>query len=284
VKAHAFEYLRATTLEQALAHLAARPGEARILAGGQSLVPVMNMRLAAPAALVDVNRIGSLATVERVGEVLRIGALTRHCDLVTSPAVAQHAPLLARAAPCIGHEAIRNRGTLGGSLAHADPGAELPACALALDATVRLASTRGTRTVAADDFFLGPYTTALEPDEMIVALDVPAGRPGARCAFHELARRAGDYAMAGLAATARREGAVLRGVRLAFFGVGGRPVLARAAAAEVEGRAPTPEVVLAAQRALPVDVEPQPDLHSSAAMKAHLVRVLTERVLAALAA
>jgi carbon-monoxide dehydrogenase medium subunit len=149
---------------------------------------------------------------------------------------------------------------------------------------MRIASVRGTRSVAAGDFFLGPYTTALEPDELIVAVDVPAPRAGARCAFHELARRVGDYAMAGLAATARRDGPLLRDVRLAFFGVGGQPVLARAAAAELEGRAPGREAIAAAQRALPADVQPQGDLHASAAMKAHLVRVLTERVVAALAA
>jgi carbon-monoxide dehydrogenase medium subunit len=284
VKPQAFEYLRATSLDEALGLLAARPGEARPIAGGQSLVPVMNMRLARPAALVDIGRLEVLRGVAVEKGVLRLGALTLHRELAESPAVAEHAPLLARAAPHIGHEAIRNRGTLGGSLAHADPAAELPACAVALDARVVAASRRGRRTIPAGQFFLGPYTTALEPDELVVALEVPLASSGRRVAFHELARRAGDFAMAGGVALARPAGGKLREVRLVFFGVGSAPALARGAAAAAEGRAPTADVVAAAQRALASDVTPQPDLHSSAAMKAHLLRVLLGRLLEELAA
>lgn len=283
MKARGFEYQRATSLDEALDLLAARPGEARPIAGGQSLVPVMNMRLARPAALVDIGRLDALRGIALEKGALRLGALTLHRELIESPVVAEHAPLLARAAPYIGHEAIRNRGTLGGSLAHADPAAELPACVLALDGRIVAASRRGRRTLGAEEFFLGPYTTALEPDELVVAVEVPLA-PGRRMAFHELARRVGDYAMAGGAALARRGGAALREVRLVLFGVGDRPVLARAAAAAVEGRAATPDVVAAAQRALRSDVEPRPDLHHSAPMKAHLLRVLVGRLLEELAA
>jgi carbon-monoxide dehydrogenase medium subunit len=284
MKPQGFEYHRAKSLEEALDLLAARPGDARPIAGGQSMVPVMNMRLARPAALVDIGRLDALRGIAVDRGVLRLGALTLHRELVESPIVREHAPLLARAAPHIGHEAIRNRGTLGGSLAHADPAAELPACALALDASVVAASRRGRRVLRAEELFLGPYTTALEPDELVVAVEVPLAPPGRRIAFHEIARRVGDYAMAGGAAVARREGAKLRDVRLAFFGVGSRPVLARAAAAAVEGRAAAPDGVDAARRALGTDVEPQADLHCSAPMKAHLARVVLGKLLEELAA
>jgi aerobic carbon-monoxide dehydrogenase medium subunit len=284
VKPHGFEYLRANSLDEALELLAARAGEARPIAGGQSLVPIMNLRLARPEALVDIGRVEALRGIAVEKGVLRLGALTLHRELAESPLVAEHAPLLSRAAPYIGHEAIRNRGTLGGSLAHADPAAELPACVLALEGRIVAASRRGRRTLGAEQFFLGPYTTALEPDELVVAVEIPLAPPGRRVAFHELARRTGDYAMAGGAALARKSGAALREVRLAFFGVASRPVLARAAAAAIEGRAVGPDVLAAAQKALGADVQPQADLHHSAPMKAHLVRVLLGRLLEELAA
>ncbi|HEY6004880.1 MAG TPA: FAD binding domain-containing protein, partial [Anaeromyxobacter sp.] len=204
MKPHGFEYLRASSLGEALELLATRAGDARPIAGGQSLVPVMNLRLARPEALVDIGRLDALRGIAVEKGALRLGALTLHRELVESPVVAEHAPLLSRAAPYIGHEAIRNRGTLGGSLAHADPAAELPACVLALDGRIVAASRRGRRTLAAEQFFLGPYTTALEPDELVVAVEIPLAPPGRRVAFHELARRIGDYAMAGGAALARR--------------------------------------------------------------------------------
>jgi carbon-monoxide dehydrogenase medium subunit len=284
LKASAFEYLRATTLDQALALLAQRAGEARVIAGGQSLVPVMNLRLAAPSALIDVNPIAELAGLTVSGGQLRLGALTRHRELADSPVVAEQAPLLARAAPHIGHEAIRNRGTIGGSLAHADPAAELPACVLALGGRIAVASVRGRRTIPAQDFFQGPYTTALEADELLVAVEIPVAPRGQRSAFLELSRRAGDYATAGLAALATRDGAKLRQVRLVVFGVSSRPVLARAAAAALEGRAADPETIAAVQRALDQEVAPVADLHHSAATKAHLVRVLAGRALTELSA
>lgn len=284
MKPQGFEYRRATSLEEALELLAARPGDARPIAGGQSMVPVMNMRLARPAALVDIGRLDALRGIAVEGGILRLGALTLHRELVESPVVREHAPLLARAATHIGHEAIRNRGTLGGSLAHADPAAELPACAVALEARIVVASRRGRRALHAGEIFLGPYTTALEPDELVVAVEIPLAPPGRRVAFHEIARRAGDFAMAGGAGVARRDGAKLRDVRLVFFGVGSRPVLARAAAAAVEGRAAAPDVTEAARRALGSDVEPQADLHCSAPMKAHLVRVVLGRLVEELAA
>jgi carbon-monoxide dehydrogenase medium subunit len=197
-----FRYARAGNLAEALALLTEAPGDTKLLAGGQSLVPMLNMRLVRPAVLVDVNGLHELTGITPTADGgLRIGALTRHAELAASPAVMERAPLLAAAARHVGHAAIRNQGTLGGSLAHADPAAELPAALLALDARVQVAGTRGTREVAADSFFRGLLTTALEPDEILTAIEVPAQPPG--WGFVEIARRPGDFALAGVAAVVR---------------------------------------------------------------------------------
>ena len=194
-----FRYARAGNLGEALALLAEAPGDTKLLAGGQSLVPMLNMRLVRPAVLVDVNGVHELTGIApTAGGGLRIGALTRHAELAAAPAVTEHAPLLAEAARHVGHAAIRNQGTLGGSLAHADPAAELPAALLALDARVQITGPRGAREVAADAFFRGLLATALEPDEILTAIDVPAQPPG--WGFVEIARRPGDFALAGVAA------------------------------------------------------------------------------------
>jgi len=282
MKAPSFAYARPDSLGEAL-ELLARHGEAaRVLAGGQSLLASLNMRLSSPELLVDVTGLKELSGIRMQNDLLRIDALTRHCDVERSAEVARHVPLLAQAVPLVAHVAIRNAGTLGGSLALADPAAEYPACALALDATLVIAGTRGERRVAARDFFRGLYSTALEPQELLLAAEFPRLKPGYRSAFLELARRHGDYAIVGVAAHGRVEGGRLSDLRLAYLGVGATAVRAERAAAAVEGKAYGPQAVAAAQAALGEDLDPSPDLYHSADAKLHLARVLTGRALAAL--
>lgn len=271
MKASAFEYRRAESLAQAGAWLAAHEG-ARIIAGGQSLMAMMNMRLAAPSMLIDIVGVPDLRTVAASDGVLRIGALVRHADLLRDPLVARHAPLIVRAAAHIAHPAIRNRGTIGGNLAHADPASEQPACMVALGATLIAASPSGERAIAAEGFFRGVFETALARDEILTRIEVPAATTHRRFAFHELARRSGDYALAGLAAGARADGERLRDLRLAFFGVGETPVLARRAGALLEAGD-----LSGAQAALAQDLAPQEDVHASAALRLQLSRVLLAR-------
>ena len=232
-----FAYVRAGTLDDAIRVLDERGDSARILAGGQSLMATLNMRLSAPEVLVDIGRVAGLAGIEDAGDHLRIGAMTRHVDVETSGLVADHAPLLASAMPHIAHPAIRNRGTFGGSIAFADPAAELPACAVALGARMSIAGRDGTRTVEADAFFRGLYETAVGPGEILTAVEVPKIAPGWRSGFMELARRHGDYAIIGLAAHVAVEGGRFGVGRLVFFGAGDRPVSAARTAALLEGEA-----------------------------------------------
>lgn len=293
MKSPQFDYARPGSLDEVLALLAEHGDEAQVIAGGQSLVPMMNMRLAAPTVLVDLNHVPDLFGVELRGKWLRIGALTRHAEIMRSPEVARHAPLLARAAPYIAHEAIRNRGTFAGSVATADPASEWPACCLALGARIHLASQKGTRTVLAEDFFQGVYQTAIEPDELITHVEVPAVVDGTIFGFDELARRKGDYAIVGLAVQARvgakgpmkllrRHDQRLSEVKLSFFGVAETPVLARQAATALEGRVLDADAIEAARSALADDLQPQSDLYTSAEAKTHLTSVLLGRVLHAL--
>jgi carbon-monoxide dehydrogenase medium subunit len=268
--------MRARTLDEVFAVLAAEGDEAKILAGGQSLVPALNMRLLEPRLLVDINGIPGLGAITEHEGGLRIGALARHAAVGRSPLVARLAALIRHAIPHIAHPAIRNRGTFGGSLAQADPAAELPACAVALDALIAVASARGGRAIPARDFFKGLYETALAPDEMVVSVDIPKPAPGLRSAFVELARRRGDYAMAGLAATASLEGGALRAPRLVFFGVGAKPIEAEAAALALGAGKPADRLA-AAQAALADDLDPSGDLQADGATKLHLARVLLAR-------
>ncbi len=281
MKAPPFAYLRARSLDEALAALAAHGEEARLLAGGQSLVPALNMRLLAPRLLIDINGVAELRGLREQDGGLRIGALTRHAELARSPLVARLAPLLSQAAPQIGHPAIRNRGTLGGSLAFADPAAELPACAIALDAAILLRSRSGARRVRAAEFFKGLYETALAPDEMIEAVELPRPAPRTAAVLLEFSRRRGDYAMAGLAATAQLESGVAKRAKLVFFGLGERPVEANTAARLLEGQPLA--AATAAQQALAQDLDPPADLNGGAAVKLHWARVLLARACAALA-
>lgn len=267
----AFAYARANSLEEAFALKRAAGADAKWIAGGQSLLVSLAYRLQAPGALIDISRIAALHGVAEAGAGLRIGAATTHAKLGADALIGVRAPLLAQAAPLIAHAAIRNRGTLGGNIAYADPASELPACLVALGATIVAASPRGERRIAAADFFVGLFETALAEDEILVAVETPA--PPAACAIQEIARRPGDYAMAGLAAAFDIEDGHLAHARLVFFGVGGAPVQAERASAALVRHG-----VAAAQAALAGDLAPQGDHQASGAMKLHLVRVLTRRV------
>lgn len=275
----AFGYVRASTLDDVWRLQAEHGDGARILAGGQTLLATLAFRLSEPELLVDITRVAALRGISEAGGTLRIGALTRHAELGRDPLVARHAPLLSEAVPFIAHPAIRNRGTIGGSLAYADPAAELPACVVALGATIVLASAAGERRVPAASFFTGLLETALRQGELIAAVEIPTSTPAQRSAIVEVARRSGDYAMAGLAACITLDGPRVAAARLAYFGVGNGPVLARGAMAALQGRALGAESIAAAQIALAGDLDPPSDLHGPPEMKRHLARVLTARAL-----
>jgi carbon-monoxide dehydrogenase medium subunit len=277
-----FEYQAPGSLEAALDLLARHGEEAKLLAGGQSLIPVMNFRLAQPALLIDLNKVAALDFI-RPGEDggLRIGALTRQRRLERDPLVAERAPLLREAVPFIAHPQIRNRGTVGGSLAHADPAAELPAVTVALGARFRLQRAGGERWVNAKDFFAGLFYTLLEPDEMLVEVDLPPLAPRTGWAFLEIARRHGDYAQAGVAAVVSLDGAGrCSKARLVYLNAGETPVEARLAGGLLAGGELSPEAIeAAAQKASRDEMNPTGDIHSTTEFKRHLVRVLTRRAL-----
>jgi carbon-monoxide dehydrogenase medium subunit len=282
LKAPAFDYVRARSLPEALSLVQQHGEAAKIIAGGQSLVPALNLRLVTPALLVDIGGLAELKGISIGDGVVRVGALTRHVDLQRSPEIAKHAPLIAQAVAHIAHPAVRNRGTIGGSLAQADPAAELPACALALQAQMVIAGPQGERRVAAQDFFRGVYETVLAPHDLLVALEFPAIRPGERSAFLELVRRSGDYALVGLACHAALADGALRELRLAYFGIGVKPTLAVNAAKRLVGTLPSDTSIADAQAALAQDLKPQDDIHASAATRRQLARVLLRRTLAEL--
>ena len=273
MKAPDFAYARPASLDAALALLAEHGEDAVPLAGGQSLITALNMRLSAPGLLVDLNAIPELVGVSEADGVVRIGALTRHRDVGTAPLVREHLPLLAAALPHIAHPAIRNRGTIGGSVALADPATEWPACCLAASATIVVRGPGLERRIPAEAFFLGLYTTALEPGEIVTAIEVPVPDADAVWGFEELSRRHGDYALVGLAATGRRTAGSLSDLRLAFFGVADRPVLARAAAAAIAAGD-----LAGAQAALADELDPPDDPSTKAATRRHLARVVLGRV------
>ncbi|WP_375572349.1 xanthine dehydrogenase family protein subunit M [Seohaeicola saemankumensis] len=269
MKALAGGYARARDVAHALDLLAKADGMGRVLAGGQSLIAAMNMRLSTGDMLVDISRIDALRGVTVDGESLRIGALTRHADIGADPLVARHAPLLAQAVQHIAHAAIRNRGTIGGSLAHADPAAEFPACVLALGGTIHLQGPEGARMVAAEDLFIDIFETAIAEGEILTAITLPLAEAGEQHLLIETARRSGDYALAGLCLVKRAAG-----YRLSAFSVGPRPVLAVAAmerldAGDVEG----------AVAALRAEIDPTGDTQASAAYRRHLAGVLLPRAL-----
>jgi carbon-monoxide dehydrogenase medium subunit len=276
LKPAAFAYARARSLDHAIELLGAG-GHAKLLAGGQSLISTLNMRLDAPELLVDINGIPGLDGIASRNGAIEIGALVRYAAALGSDVIAGQAPLIARAISHIGHPAIRNRGTVGGSIAFADPAAELPACLLALDGEIEIAGPQGRRTVPAESFFKGLFETALTPQDVLTAIRIPAANAATRTGFAEFARRHGDYAIAGLAAAAKRDGKALRDVRLAFFGVGATPVRARTAEAALANSG-----VDTAVAALASDLDPGDDVQATGALKKHLAGVLLRRVAAEL--
>jgi aerobic carbon-monoxide dehydrogenase medium subunit len=280
VKAPRFSYIRAESVSHAVRLLHEHGDEARVLAGGQSLMPTLNMRLSQPRLLIDINRIEALSGISLDGSRVRIGAMTRHAEVARSPIVAQHLPLIAQAMPHVAHVAVRNRGTFGGSLALADPAAEMPACVLALDATLVLESVKGRREVAASDYFKGLYDTARRPDELLIEARLPVTQPGTVSMFLELARRHGDFAIAGLAFVLALESGVVKDGRLVYFASEDRPTLAATALAAIKGKRLGHDTIEAAATALAQDLKPMSNAQGSAKMRLHLQRVLTRRALA----
>ena len=279
MKSAAFDYVRAGTLPQVFELLARHGDGARLLAGGQTLLATLAMRLSQPSLLIDINGLEALRGIELREGRLRIGALVRHAEIEESPLVARHAPLLAQAAPHIAHRAIRNLGTFGGALAYADPAAEWPACVLALGGTLVLQGAAGERRVAAADFFQGLYTTALREGELLAACELPPAEADERQDFSELARRHGDYAVAGLAARARRRGDTLHEVRLVFLSLGDRPLRAPATEAALQAGPLSAARIDAAGTVLRTELAPYADLTHSAATKTQLAATLLERAL-----
>jgi len=279
MKSPEFDYIKARSLEQALSLLASHGDEARILAGGQSLLAALNMRLSEPALLIDISGLSHLRGIQVTPTALRIGALTTHTDIENSSLVAQHAPLLKLAVPHIAHRAIRNAGTFGGSIANADPAAEWPCCLLALDGQVVAQSPRGERRIAALDFFTGLYTTELADDEVLTACELPLAQRDDWFGFQELARRHGDYAIAGLAMHLRFAGPVVQAAKLSWLGLASTPLRSRKTEQLLVGKpldATTFEMVVASLRE---ELDPLADLTNSGATKKHLATVLARRLL-----
>jgi aerobic carbon-monoxide dehydrogenase medium subunit len=281
MKASAFAYARATSVANALELLAAHGEKAKVLSGGQSLMPAMNLRLFSPELIVDIGGLAELRGVVVKDGVLTIGALTRHVDLLKSPEVATHAPLLKDAVAHVAHPAIRNRGTIGGSLAHADPASELPACMLTLGASIIARGPGGERRIAANEFFAGIYETVLLPQELLVAVELPVRPANSAYFFHEFARRHGDYAIVGLAAQAAVTDDRFTDIRVGFFAVGDRPLLARSAG-KLVGVTVTAAVLSEASSALDEELDPLEDQQATPAMRRHLAKILLARCVSSL--
>lgn len=281
MKPAAFDYLAPSTIGDALAAKARGGEEAKFLAGGQSLVPAMNFRLAQPSLLVDINNIAGLEGIEQLGAELHLGALVRHRTLLSDARIATSQPLVREAALQVAHPQVRNRGTLCGNLAHADPASELPAVMLALGARMRACSTRGERWIAAGDFFLGMFATALEPDELLAGVALPAMAPRTGAAFLEVSRRQGDFAMMGVAAVLTLDaGGRCASARIALCNAGPAPVLSAAASAAVQGSALAKSDLDAAAAAVQADIDPLGSVHAGKAFQRHLAGVLVRRALA----
>jgi CO/xanthine dehydrogenase FAD-binding subunit len=280
VKPAQFEYDAPASVEETLDLLSHHGGDSKVLAGGQSLVPLMNFRLARPARLIDINGVAELNGIKRENGKLVIGAMTRHAQVERSNVVAEGWPLLHEAIGWVGHLQIRNRGTVGGSVAHADPAAELPAVFAALDAVFRVRSARGARTVPWNEFFLAEFTTALAEDELVTAIEVPAQDPATGMAFVEFARRHGDFALGGAAVTVRlgRNGAC-ENVAIALLSAGPAPVRAGAAEQALHGVEPDETQIREAAAEAVKGLHPTSDLHGSSEYRIQLLRTMTERAL-----
>ena len=279
MKAPKFRYVRADTLERALELLDRHGEDARVLAGGQSLMPTLNMRLSQPDILIDINRLDQLKGISSENGRVRIGALTRHAEVLSSPIVARDLPLIAEAMPHVAHVAVRNRGTVGGSIALADPAAEIPACVVALGATLVVQSVGGRREIAAGDYFKGLYETERRANELLIEARIPGEEPGTVSVFMELARRHGDFAIAGVACHARFDGELVTDARLVYFASEDKPTPGARAMAAIIGKPWSDEAREAAAAALADDLDPMANLQGSPAMKLHLQRVLTGRAL-----
>ncbi len=280
MKPAAFEYDEPRTVEEALDLLAEHGDESKVIAGGQSLVPLMNFRLARPRRLIDINRVDSLARIGQEGGHLTIGAMTRHADVEHSSIVAGGWPLITEAIAWVGHPQIRNRGTVGGSVAHADPAAELPAVFAAMDATFHLRSKRGARAVKWDSFFQAEFTTSTQADELVVGIDVPAQGPATGAAFVEFARRHGDFALGGAAVTLKLgAGGECEGASIALVAAGPRPVRAEAAEAQLRGEKVDERSIRAAAERAVEGLNPTSDLHGSTEYRLKLLKVMVQRAL-----
>jgi carbon-monoxide dehydrogenase medium subunit len=282
VKPAPFDYYAPTTTAEALALLTEHGYDAKPLAGGQSLIPTMNFRLAQPAVLVDLNNLPGLAYIESTTDGgLCIGAMTRQRAIERSPLVAERAPLLHATMPYIAHTQIRNRGTIGGSLAHADPAAELPVVAVTLGAQLKIVSTSGERWVATEDFYIGLFTTDLQPEEIVAEIVLPPQPPRSGWSIQEISRRHGDYAMVGVAAHVQiDEGGRCQQAKITLLSVGEGPVQAQGAMALLQGETPTANLIAAAaEQCATHDIDPTADIHASVAFRRHLAKVLTTRAL-----
>jgi carbon-monoxide dehydrogenase medium subunit len=279
MKAAAFDYIKAKNLVEAISLLKEYGEDARLIAGGQTLLATLNLRLSEPSILIDITAVSELKGISVQGNMLRIGALVTHTEIESSDLIAQHAPLLKEAAPHIAHRAIRNLGTWGGSLAYGDPAAEWPACSLALDAVMVIQGPSGIRRVSAKDFFIDLYTTALEEDEILVASEIPLATTNQSHCFQELARRHGDYAAVGLAAMIRKDRDKVQTCRLAFFSVAAIPTMASKAQAFIEGKSIDAVLIQQAVNLAREEIETLADITNSQETKTHLLGVLLERAL-----
>lgn len=274
-----FNYHRPASIDEALELLATHGEDAKILAGGQSLLPVMALRLGRPEHLVDIGAIEALKQIT-VDDGVKIGAMVRHAEAEKSLDISAHAPLVAAALPHVGHRAIRNRGTVVGSIAHADPAAEMPAVCMATGATMHIASSEGTRTVAASDFFDGYFTTALAPTEMLTSVHFPLQSATTGATVVEISRRHGDYAMCGLACTIDAPGGTIGDAALSFFGVSSTALRVPEAEASLLGKQPSDEAFAAAADIVGQTLQPSGDIHATAAYRTQVAQVLTRRGLA----
>lgn len=275
-----FSYVAATSVQHAVEVLACSGGEGKIIAGGQSLMPMLNFRLVRPSVLVDINRIPSLDRVVDLGDSLRIGALVRHRMTAADPLIARDIPVLHEAMNHVAHHTVRNRGTFCGSVCHNDPAAEMPMMTLLLDATVDIAGPSGTRRISARDFLVASLTTALEDDEMVTAIEIVKPAPGTGWGFAEFARRHGDYALACVAVLVENDGGKARNIRIAAMGIGDTALRLSGAEAALEGSDFSDGAIAAAVEALRAEIEPMTDLSGSAEYRRHLAGELARNVLA----